>query len=339
MSDEARAEKYAPADVEVERYELTAAARYRFEVERRDFMRIFATLGGGLLVMASSPRIDAQESGRGGQNRTAPRDVSAWLHIDEKGQVTAYTGKTEIGQNIRTSLTQAIAEELRVASCRGDDGDGGYGPGAVRRGHIRIAVDTTHGAAAGPRRVQRARDADRPRCRRMADRSAGTFRERWLRRRRPGSEDRVWRTDERAEADRGNCCRNQRQGSVRLDRSRRRTEEDQWPRFRHGPSCLHTGHHTSGNAIRSRAQTGWLRWNTRVSRRHRCESDGRRHDCPGRRLSRRRRGERAWGTPRRFRHSRRVASAHRSSVFDNDLRSSQKDCAIRIRTQRTDRHR
>ena len=115
MSDEARAEKYAPADVEVERYELTAAARYRFEVERRDFMRIFATLGGGLLVMASSPRIDAQESGRGGQNRTAPRDVSAWLHIDEKGQVTAYTGKTEIGQNIRTSLTQAIAEELRVA--------------------------------------------------------------------------------------------------------------------------------------------------------------------------------------------------------------------------------
>ena len=78
-------------------------------------MRIFATLGGGLLVMASSPRIDAQESGRGGQNRTAPRDVSAWLHIDEKGQVTAYTGKTEIGQNIRTSLTQAIAEELRVA--------------------------------------------------------------------------------------------------------------------------------------------------------------------------------------------------------------------------------
>ena len=115
MSDEARAEKYEATDVEVERYELTAAARYRFEVERRDFMRIFATLGGGLLVLASSPRVDAQESGRGGQNRTAPRDVSAWLHIDEKGQVTAYTGKTEIGQNIRTSLTQAIAEELRIA--------------------------------------------------------------------------------------------------------------------------------------------------------------------------------------------------------------------------------
>ena len=114
MSDEARTEESEAADVEVERYELSAAARYRFDVERRDFMRIFATLGGGLLVIASSPRIDAQESGRGVQNRSAPQDVSAWLHIDEKGLVTAYTGKTEIGQNIRTSLAQAIAEELRV---------------------------------------------------------------------------------------------------------------------------------------------------------------------------------------------------------------------------------
>jgi CO/xanthine dehydrogenase Mo-binding subunit len=101
-------------EIEVERYELNAAARYRFEVERRDFMRIFAAMGGGLLVVASVPRIDAQESGRGGQNRTVPRDIAAWLHIDEKGQVTGYTGKTEIGQNIRTSLAQAIAEELRV---------------------------------------------------------------------------------------------------------------------------------------------------------------------------------------------------------------------------------
>src|SRR5262249_6710057 len=38
----------------------------------------------------------------------------AWLHIAESGAVTAYTGKVEVGQNIRTSLTQAVAEELRV---------------------------------------------------------------------------------------------------------------------------------------------------------------------------------------------------------------------------------
>lgn len=101
-------------DIEVERYELDAPAPYTFEVERRDFMRIFAVLGGGLLVVSSVPRADAQESGRGGQNRTVPREIEGWLHIDEHGKVTVYTGKTEIGQNIRTSLAQAVADELRV---------------------------------------------------------------------------------------------------------------------------------------------------------------------------------------------------------------------------------
>lgn len=101
-------------ELDIERYELTAPAAYRFEVERRDFMRIFAAMGGGLLVVSSVPRLEAQESGRGGQGAAAPREIGAWLHVDEKGHVTAYTGKTEIGQNIRTSLAQAIADELRV---------------------------------------------------------------------------------------------------------------------------------------------------------------------------------------------------------------------------------
>jgi nicotinate dehydrogenase subunit B len=100
--------------IEVERYEMRAPAPYRFEIERRAFMQLFAAMGGGLLVVASLPRAAAQESGRG-QNRSAPRDVESWLHIDEKGHVTGYTGKTEIGQNIRTSLAQAIADELRVS--------------------------------------------------------------------------------------------------------------------------------------------------------------------------------------------------------------------------------
>src|SRR5207344_2122093 len=39
----------------------------------------------------------------------------AWLHIDKDGLVTVFTGKVEMGQNIRTSLSQQVAEELRVA--------------------------------------------------------------------------------------------------------------------------------------------------------------------------------------------------------------------------------
>jgi len=40
--------------------------------------------------------------------------IAAWIHIDEKGKVNVFTGKVEVGQNIRTSLTQIVAEELRV---------------------------------------------------------------------------------------------------------------------------------------------------------------------------------------------------------------------------------
>ena len=40
--------------------------------------------------------------------------MAAWIHVDAAGRITGYTGKTEIGQNIRTSLAQAIADELRV---------------------------------------------------------------------------------------------------------------------------------------------------------------------------------------------------------------------------------
>src|SRR5688572_27896903 len=40
--------------------------------------------------------------------------VGAWIHIGEDGKVTVYTGKVEVGQNIRTSLSQIVAEELMV---------------------------------------------------------------------------------------------------------------------------------------------------------------------------------------------------------------------------------
>ena len=101
--------------IEIERYELTEPAPYRFEMERRQFLQIFTVLGGGLAVLASLPSpAGAQESGRGGQRRDVPSEIGAWVHVDEKGAVTAFTGKTEIGQNVRTSLAQAVADELRV---------------------------------------------------------------------------------------------------------------------------------------------------------------------------------------------------------------------------------
>jgi isoquinoline 1-oxidoreductase len=59
----------------------------------------------------------AQESGgsrRGGRNQARPTELGAWLHIGEDGTITVFTGKAEMGQNIRTSLSQAVVEELRA---------------------------------------------------------------------------------------------------------------------------------------------------------------------------------------------------------------------------------
>ena len=102
------------SQIEPERYELAEPPRYRFELERREFMRIFAAMGGGLLVVAASPADAGQESGRRGPGGAASTDLAAWIHVGEDGRVTAYTGKVEIGQNIRTSLSQTVADELRA---------------------------------------------------------------------------------------------------------------------------------------------------------------------------------------------------------------------------------
>jgi isoquinoline 1-oxidoreductase len=92
--------------IETERYELAERPAYRFDLDRRDFLSL---LGGGLLVICSAR---AQESGRARRSEDLPKELDAWLHIAEDGTVTVSTGKTEVGQNIRTSLSQAAAEEL-----------------------------------------------------------------------------------------------------------------------------------------------------------------------------------------------------------------------------------
>jgi isoquinoline 1-oxidoreductase len=85
--------------------------------DRRLFLQ---TVSGGLIVTAlaepstapaaptplPSPQHPAQ----------APADapVAAWLRLEPDGHVTALAGKVEIGQGVRTTLGQAVAEELGV---------------------------------------------------------------------------------------------------------------------------------------------------------------------------------------------------------------------------------
>jgi isoquinoline 1-oxidoreductase len=106
-----------PIEIELERYEFFEEPRYRFDLDRRDFLKV---LGGGIAVFLVLPEAGAfqQRGGRGGRGNVggnAPQEIGAWLHIDGAGVVTAYSGKAEVGQNVRTSLTQAVAEELHIA--------------------------------------------------------------------------------------------------------------------------------------------------------------------------------------------------------------------------------
>jgi isoquinoline 1-oxidoreductase len=100
-------------EIEVERYELFDAPDYNFNFDRRDFIKAF---GLGIVLIVPAARVLAQqgESGRGGFNQILPKDIDAWIHIDEKGEVTIFSGKVEVGQNTRTTLAQSVADELHV---------------------------------------------------------------------------------------------------------------------------------------------------------------------------------------------------------------------------------
>jgi nicotinate dehydrogenase subunit B len=101
--------------LEPERYELRTPPVHHFEIDRRDFAKI---IGTGIAIFLISKGAVAQQQGesggRGGGGQGMPKDIAAWLHIAEDGAITVFTGKVEIGQNIRTSLAQVVAEELRA---------------------------------------------------------------------------------------------------------------------------------------------------------------------------------------------------------------------------------
>ena len=106
----------APAKfvLEPERYEIGSNALHHFSLQRREF---FKMLGKGIAIFSVSPNaVAGQESGgrRGNRDQEQPKDISSWLHINDDGMVTVFTGKVEVGQNTRTTLAQSVADELRV---------------------------------------------------------------------------------------------------------------------------------------------------------------------------------------------------------------------------------
>ena len=92
-----------------------------------------AVLTGGALVVAFGIPLRARAQlagggeGSGGPPIVAPEQktdlrmfplLESWIRVDADGQITVFTGKAELGQGIRTALTQVAAEELDVQPAR-----------------------------------------------------------------------------------------------------------------------------------------------------------------------------------------------------------------------------
>ncbi|MFN7934363.1 MAG: molybdopterin cofactor-binding domain-containing protein [Bryobacteraceae bacterium] len=93
--------KIETMDLEPDRFEIFAPAAHRFEFSRREF---FTLLGAGVLYVISAQDAEGQQ----------PERIAMRLHVAPSGMVTVLTGKVDVGQGLRTLLTQAAAEELRL---------------------------------------------------------------------------------------------------------------------------------------------------------------------------------------------------------------------------------
>jgi isoquinoline 1-oxidoreductase len=92
--------------------ELPSKPRYHFTLDRRKFFKLS---GGGLVVaFVLNDLISLGNDSISPPDPSQPDSVDAWIHIDEDGTVNVFTGKVEVGQNIRTSLSQTVSEELMV---------------------------------------------------------------------------------------------------------------------------------------------------------------------------------------------------------------------------------
>ena len=214
------------------------------------FHGIFGVLGGGLLV-ASVPDAGAQQESGGGGQGSVSNDVAAWIHVDEAGRITGYTGKTEIGQNIRTSLAQAIADELRVpltavALVMADTDLVPFDQGTFG------SLSTPRMAPVLARAAATAREMliDRAAALWSVDRATLTCKDARISAARPL--DRLRRSRQGPEAHGRRARRRPRDAAGVVDSPRHGREEGRRPELRHRRAPLHARPHAAGHAVRPR---------------------------------------------------------------------------------------
>src|SRR5436309_497762 len=97
-------------------------------VDRREFLKTGAAAGATLLIGLYLPAFDPRPAPA---HAPEPFKPNAWIEIGHDGTVTIWTGRSEMGQGVRTAMPMIVAEELeadwtrlRVAQA---DADPAYG--------------------------------------------------------------------------------------------------------------------------------------------------------------------------------------------------------------------
>ena len=85
----------------------------------RPSRRRFLAHGGALVVsFALTPHGYAQQAAPAPGSLGKTPNLDSWIRVDAEGAITVFTGKAELGQGVKTALTQIAAEELFVEPAR-----------------------------------------------------------------------------------------------------------------------------------------------------------------------------------------------------------------------------
>src|SRR6186713_3417335 len=131
---------------------------------RRDFLKA----SGALVIIVAVPGsvTTALSQNAGSKPPLTPNELDSWIAVLPDGSVTAFFGKTEMGQGVDVAIGQIVAEELDVAYEKvkvvmGDTAvtcnqGGASGSTGIQRGGM-----TLRNAAAEARRILVERAAER----------------------------------------------------------------------------------------------------------------------------------------------------------------------------------
>ena len=88
---------------------MAAPSRRAGGLTRREWLKVSAVAGGGVLLQASVPMATASPPD---DVLVGSRELNVYVQINPDGQITIYSSIPEMGQGIKTTLPMVIAEEM-----------------------------------------------------------------------------------------------------------------------------------------------------------------------------------------------------------------------------------